>query len=245
MKKNRVNIVLIITAVIICLCCDSLLLINYNYKNQKLHRIEKPMDIANEFMQSKYDEHWKRVERVFSAGKNREGRYIIGRGMENIGSSYFSDPISKSDNGLYIFCETEIRGFQIITISTSYNSLSWNKSVGVHVKNYNGDKGYWEGGGFSLEYDDGEYIPLEFIDDESIQNKSGLEEATGMTIEEIVEIAEKQQEECENMLYEMKEAELRRNKEVLFLGLLLVNGTGVWLIIQKGLKKKSCLFCQK
>lgn len=247
MKKNRRNIVLIITVVIICLYCDSLLLINYNYKNQKLHSIEEPMDIANEFMQSKYNAHWKRVERVFSAGKNREGRYIIGRGMENIGSSYFSGPISKK--GLYISCKTRIEGFQIITISSSYNSLSWKQSVGVLVKIYNGDKRYWEDRVFLLEYDDEEYTPLEFINDEYTPNKAGLEEATGMTIEEIVEIAEKQQEDCENMLYEMKEAEMKGNKRWLFKGLLRVNGigiiVGIWLIIRKGLKKKSCLFCQK
>lgn len=112
---------------------------------------------------------------------------------------------------------------------------------------YNGDKGYWENRSFFMEYDDGEYIVTEYkyIEEEEFPNKSGLEEVTGMTIEEIVEIAEKQQAACEDMLWEMKESELRRNKVRLFLGLLMVNGTGIWLIIRRGLKKKPCLFCQK
>lgn len=77
-----------------------------------------------------------------------------------------------------------------------------------------------------------------YIEEEEFPNKAGMEEITGMTIEEILEIAEKQQAACENMLYEMKEAELKGNKIVFLLGLILVNGTGIWMIIWKGLKRK-------
>lgn len=236
MKKTGINIAVIITIVIICLCCDSLLIIYYNSQNQKLHSMEKPMDIANEYMQSKYNGHWRKIERVFSARKDRRmGRYVIGRGMENIGSSYFSVPVG--ENVWSVHCETRIEGFQIITISSAYNS--WDTGVGVYVKVYDGDKGYWVDQSFMLEYDDGKYFVKEYeLMEEDIPNKAGLEEATGMTIEEILEIAKKQQEDCENMLCEMKEAELIRNKERFFMGLLLVNGTGIGLIIRKRFKEK-------
>ena len=239
MKKNRIRIVLIVVIILICLCCDSLLIVHYNYKNQKLCNMETPMDIANKYMWPKYEEYWRRLKGVFYAGEDsRKGRYVVGRAMQ-IGNVYFSKPLnvnSKTTREGTIHCETKIEGTQI-KISSGYNSLF--KSVGVYVQVYNEDKGYWEGRDFIMEYEDGEYIPYERIGVEHFPNKAGLEEITGMTIEEIVGIAEKQQEECENMLYEMKEAELKRNQIVFLLGLILVNGTGIWLIIWKGLKRQK------
>lgn len=235
MKKGKINIVFIVITVIICLCCDSLSIVRYNSERQKLYILETPMDIANEYMQSKYGRHWKRLNGVFSARKdNRIGRYVVARRVRNVGRIYFSKQLDMDSTSVH--CETEIEGTWI-EISSWHPSLY--KKVGVYVRVYNEDKGYWEGRDFIMEYEDGEYIPYERIGVEHFPNKSGLEEITGMTIEEILEIAEKQQEECENMLYEMKEAELKRNQIVFLLGLILVNGTGIWLIIWKGLKRQK------
>lgn len=247
MKKNRIKIVLIITVIIICICCNSLLIIYYSYKNQRIHGMEHPMDIANEYMRPRYDGHWKRLDNVFYAGRKNSSRfsadykqYRVGKAMDDVGSSNFSKSIGK-DNMIY--CKTIIRGFQIIEISSWYwDSPWWGDGMGIYVgvKFYDGDAGYWDRREFALEYEDGEYIVKEFIHGENkeIPNKAGLEEETGMTMEEILEIVGRQQEDCENMLYEMKEAELKRNKEGLFLGLLLVNGAGLWTVIRKGVKKK-------
>lgn len=193
------------------------------------------MDIANEYMQSKYGRHWKCLDGVFSARKDdRIGRYVVARRVRNVGRIYFSKQLDMDSTSVH--CETEIEGTWI-EISSWHPSLY--KKVGVYVQVYNEDKGYWEGRDFIMEYEDGEYIPYERIGVEHFPNKAGLEEITGMTIEEIVEIAKNQQEECENMLYEMKEAELKRNQIVFLLGLILVNGTGIWLIIWKGLKRRK------
>ena len=235
MKKGRINIVLVVAVVIICLCSDALFMVNYHYREQKLQGMKTPMDIANEYMQFKYGGHWIRLDSVFYAGENdREGTYEVGRRIENIGGTYFSKRLDIDSTSVY--CETLIEGTKV-EISSWYNSMF--KKVGVYVQVYNEDKGYWEGRDFIMEYEDGEYIPYERIGVEHFPNKAGLEEITGMTIEEIVGIAEKQQEECENMLYEMKEAELKRNQIVFLLGLLLVNGIGIWLIIWKGIKGKK------
>ena len=225
MKKGKINIVFIVITVIICLCGDYLSIVRYNSKRQKIYTLETPMDIANEYMQSKYGRHWKRLNGVFSARKdNRIGRYVVARRVRNVGRIYFSKQLDMDSTSVH--CETKIEGTWI-EISSWHPSLY--KKVGVYVQVYNEDKGYWEGRDFIMEYEDGEHLP----------NKAGLEEITGMTIEEIVEIAEKQQEACENMLYEMKEAELKRNQIVFLLGLILVNGTGIWLIIWKGIKGKK------
>lgn len=237
MKKSKISIAFIVITVIICLCCDGLLIVHYNYKEQKLYSMETPMDIANEYMQPKYERHWRRLKGVFHAGKDsRKGNYMVGRKVENIGRTYFSKVLGI--NSTLVYCETEIEDTWI-EISSGYHSIF--ESIGVYVKVYNEDKGYWEDRDFMLEYDNGEYIVTEYnyMEEEEFPNKAGLEEVTGMTIEEIVEIAEKQQEECENMLYEMKEAELKRNQIVFLLGLLLVNGIGIWLIIWKGIKGKK------
>lgn len=235
MKKGKINIAFIVITVIICLCCDGLLIVHYSYKNQKIHSMETPMDIANEYMCSRYDEHWKRLKGVFSAKEEiRDWEYVVGRRIENIGRTYFGKALSK--NSLFIGCRTQIEG-RGIEIWSGYQYLF--KSISVYVSVYNEEQEYWEKKHFVLEYEEGEYIVMEYVHTEKSPNKAGLEEATGMTMEEIVEIAEKQQKACENILYEMKEAELKGNKIVFFLGLLLINGTGIWLIIWKGLKRQE------
>lgn len=235
MKKGRINIVLVVAVVIICFCSDALLMVNYHYREQNLQGMKNPMDIANEYMRPGHEEDWRKLDGVFYAGKDsRKGTYEVGRVTENIGRSYFT--LYLIERCSLVNCSTKIEGTNV-EISSSYPLGFLN--VGAYVTVYNEDKGYWEGRDFIFKCEDGEYIPYECIGVEDISNKAGLEEITGMTIEEILEIAEKQQEECENMLYEMKEAELKGNKIVFFLGLLLVNGTGIWLIIWKGLKRQK------
>lgn len=237
MKKDRIRIVFLVVIITICFCCDCLFIVRYNSKRQRIYTLETPMDIANEYMQSKYGRHWKCLDGVFSARKDdRIGRYVVARRVRNVGRIYFSKQLDMDSTSVH--CKTKIEGTWI-EISSWHPSLY--KRVGVYVQVYNEDKGYWEGRDFMLEYEDGEYIVTEYkyMEEEEFPNKVGLEEVTGMTIDEILEIAKNQKEECENMLYEMKETELKRNKVVFFLGAVLVNGTGIWLIIRKGLKRQK------
>ena len=232
MKKGKISIAFIVITVIMCLCCDGLLIVHYSYKNRKIHSMEDPMDIANEYMSSRYDEHWKRLKGVFSAREEiRDWEYVVGRRIENVGRTYFGKALSK--NSVFIGCSTQIEGSGI-EIWSGYQYLF--KSISVYVSVYNEEQEYWEKKHFVLEYENGEYIVIECMYAEEFPNKAGLEEATGMTIEEIVEFAEKQQAACEDMLWEMKKSELRRNKVRLLGGMVLINGAGTWLIIRKGLK---------
>lgn len=85
MKKTGIRVVLIAVIILMCLCCDGLLMVHYNYKKQKLYNLETPLDIANEYMQPKYEGRWRRLNDVFYAGKNeRERTYEVGRRMGNI-----------------------------------------------------------------------------------------------------------------------------------------------------------------
>lgn len=192
-----------------------------------LESLNTPLEMAETFMAPEYDARWEDIDKV--ARGRIDPRFsaeyeILTWIIPNVDYTEYR----KYDNWQFIDCERDFAGHtyekgtdflmysymvkkEVVSnaVRTTEISISLNGSTNVRVvvSNQSRDTGDIESYGFNLTEENGEYIVNDGDTGEDI------EKHTGMTMEKIVEIAEKNRQGFEDIMYEMKEHEIRRNKK--------------------------------
>ncbi len=230
---------LMIGLVIIYIVASFLVIREYNWNRQNITGPETPIEIAREFMQKRYNYHWK-----FLMGMNYAGRdtghdvanvYEIGKMHKDYTLFYdiiIEDPVLEKlgkEVGWKVGCKREIRENSLEISSNYFYGLGYIDEIYGRVKVYNDKEGYWEKEYFGLEYIDGEYIVADWFD-EGFTTEEEIEKYTQMTIDEIVAIAYEDQENLEKILYKMQKRTLYAETIRLIVEMVVLTLGGVGLI---------------
>ena len=236
MKTKRIRNILFGCAALslhICLCCKAIE--SYREYQKTLESLNTPLEMAETFMAPEYDARWEDIDKV-----------VLGRTDPRFSAEYeiWAKMIPdmdyteyrKYDNWQFIDCERDFAGHtyekgtdyliyghveqrdtSTVVAKSLYFSFSLNGSSNIRVQiSYNKGFGGSEDYGFNLIEENGAYVVNGGCSEEDI------EKHTGMTLEEVVEIAEKNKQGFEDIMYEMKEHEIKRNKEVYVVRLVLL-----------------------
>lgn len=230
----------------------------YKLHIEKINNLEDaPIILAKEFMRTEYDKHWKALGYYgeYDAWRGNidyelAASIIPGKGSTvfnryNINDSEYNQ--SAEDADILIICkaytsEREERDTKTVKISFTYNNP--NSNIGGIIQ-YHGEK-HPESVSFSINLIEGKYVA----------DRTNLEELTGLTVEEIVEIAETNRKGFEDLMYAMKEHEPEESKKDLnsnlessyaIAALLIVILLTLWItvlvaIIKSESGKKQILF---
>ena len=191
-------------------------------KIREVEKLETPREIANYFMREEYNRHWYEMKGI-SCGKERsefKEQYIYGVSRHDGNDSLRFRIIRDAENieawgdakEREIICERSFDSPKINFIY--YNHGNQIDEIRGSVTIYYDSKGYgekWEKFYFVILHNNEEYIvdPIaEIFSGNKITDENELEEKTGMTVEEIVETAYRDQEIMEETMYEMKAYEL-------------------------------------
>lgn len=121
-------------------------------------------------------------------------------------------------------------GIEIITTFTDYGNQI--NEIGIYLSGLDSMYAGIGGEHYDICYENGAYNVKGFDNEEHFETSGEeLEEKTGMTMEEIVDLAYEDQELLEEMMFEMKEYELHREKTSLWKKLLWVNGISLAFIL--------------
>lgn len=208
--------------------------------DNKINEIEQCEDItqlAQKYMNTKYNMYWFGADGMSSGGKpNNTDLYVYevgtweGKGEEKCHIRYgiTKENRESEEQRIAIGCE-KIIGSPGVTIWSQYfGNPSEIDMITGSVDVYNEEYGYWEEQGFVLEYVEEQYVLKQYWE-EAIGNEEELEEKTGMTIEQIAEIAVEEQVRLEKMLLKIRERDknfaiLTSIFKMLLLNVLLVVG---------------------
>ena len=191
-------------------------------KVREVEKLETPREIANHFMREEYNRRWSEMKGVTG---ERIGPY-------EFKEKYFYEVVRRDENGLNfsivrdadnidawgdtkeraIICERRLDSPKVDFNSGYYNHGNQIDEIRGSVTIYYDSKRYGEKFYFVILYDNEEYMvdPIAeiFSDSNKITDENELKEKTGMTVEEIVETAYRDQEIMEETMYEMKAYEL-------------------------------------
>ena len=238
MKTKRIRNILFGCAALslhICLCCKAIE--SYREYQKTLESLNTPLEMAETFMAPEYDARWEDIDKV--ARGRTDPRFsaeyeILTWIIPNVDYAEYR----KYDNWQFIDCERDFAGHtyekgtdflmysymvkkEVVSnaVRTTEISISLNGSTNVRgvVSDQSRDTGDIESYGFNLTEENGAYVVNGGCSEEDI------EKHTGMTLEEVVEIAEKNRQGFEDIMYEMKEHEIKRNKEVYVVRLVLLH----------------------
>ncbi len=238
MKSKCKNVLIVAGILIIYIVASFFMIREYNWNRQNIIGPETPIEIAREFMQKRYNYHWK-----FLMGMNYAGRdtghdvanvYEIGKIRKDYTWYYdmILDGAILGEAGQAVGCEREIRDKKT-KISTTYSyPTDYISMILGDVAIYNVEGGYWETEYFGLEYVEGEYVVIEYLDDALVSIEK-IEKYTQMTIDEIVAIAYEDQENLEKILCKMQKRTLCAETIRLIVEILLLTLGSVWLIRRK------------
>ena len=208
----------------ICLCCKAIE--SYREYQKTLESLNTPLEMAETFMAPEYDARWEDIDKVvlgridprFSAVYEiwakmipnmdyTEYRKFDNRDTNSHEYDFAGHTYAKGTDYL-IYGHVEQRDTSTVVAKSLYFSFSLNGSSNIRVQiSYNKGFGGSEDYGFNLIEKNGAYVVNGGYSEEDI------EKHTGMTLEEVVEIAEKNKQGFEDIMYEMKEHEIRRNKK--------------------------------
>ena len=220
-------------------------------KVREVEELETPREIANHFMREEYNRRWYDMKGVDPTnrrtGDYKDLIYEISR-KDGDDSLYFR--IFRDRENLEAWGDTKERGItckrcfdlpEMYVCSRYYdhgNKIDW---VGGMVTIFYDSGGFWEEWeyfSFDISYDNGEYVVAPtggIASGNEIEDEDELIEKTGMTVEEIVETAYRDQEIMEETMYEMKAYELDylngTVKKSMWKKILWTGGISLFLII--------------
>lgn len=218
---------------------------SYQENREMIERLQTPVEIAEVYMSNEYDGVWYEVDNVLS-GTNSSGSFIY-----EVRAFVISDRIyteyDKADSEitatLYRHIEDEEYGpmntWIEISITDSFNTI-W--AVSNHSLKEQDTNEYYR---FTITEQNGEY-QITLGDGETIVPLEEVEEHLGVTVEEIVEIAELNRQGFDDIMYGMKELQLKRNKMSCIRWLIVIHvlvianvACGVWNIFRKSRGEKQ------
>ncbi len=220
-------------------------------KVREVEKLETPREIANHFMREEYNRRWYEMKGV--AGE-RTGPYEFKEKyfyeVDRRDEKSLSFSIVRDADNIEAWGDTKERGItckrcfdlpEMYVCSCYYdhgNKIDW---VGGRVTIFYDSGGFWEEWEyfhFDISYDNGEYVVAPtggIASGNEIQDEDELIEKTGMTVEEIVETAYRDQEIMEETMYEMKAYELDylngMVKKSMWKKILWTGGISLFLII--------------
>ena len=244
MKKRSGNLIFIAVILILDFVISLGWIIGTAMKVKEISGLETPKAIAAKYMKTEYDAEWIKLEDVWYAGRdnhlNTQYVYQITRDNEKTTYPYVTFKIYKDLDIIDIWGTLEKQG---IICARRTDSLGMTiKSVypchGDYIENiwgtinvYNATEEQWEDQYYEIFYVDGRYILEEYKTEDNIALKpEEFEKTTGMTIQEIVDIAHEDQKELEETMYEMQGHMLEKRKASMWKKLLWTNGISLILI---------------
>lgn len=212
--KNKLRKKALIIGLIVMYIMSSFLVVReYNWNRQNITSPETPIEIAREFMQPRYNYHWRFLMGMNYAGRNSENNvaniYEIGNFYKDYTMFYdmiIEDQVLEKlgvEVGWKVGCKREIRDDRLKISSNYFYGVDYIDEIYGRVKVYNDKEGCWKTIYFGLEYTDDKYIVAGWFD-EGLKNEKEIEKYTQMTIDEIVAIAYEDQENLEKVLYKMQ-----------------------------------------
>ena len=218
----------------------------YHVVVQNTNATKNPIDIANKYMQTKYDNLWKSIDGIDYAGQESEiiSDYVYEMMMwEVVDEKIYQHQYSIwNDARDGICCETQI-GSPGITIGSKYFGEKGEiETIFCAVDVYN-EEGYWEEKYFNLYRENGEYVCYIYENQEYLKvDIHDMEKIMELTSDEIVLIAQEQQKQVENLMLKIKDIELINEKNKMLakdggiMAFVLVN-IG---ILYSSIKKNKC-----
>ena len=250
--KRRIGTIIYIAMI---LAVDAFLIIRWvTVRQEKVREVEKletPREIANHFMREEYNRRWYDMKGVTG------GRI----GFYEFKGEYFYEVDRRDENDLSfsivrdadnidawgdtkeraIICERHLDSPKVDFNSCYYNHGNQIDEIRGSVTIYYDSKRYgekWEKFYFIILRENEEYMvdPIaEIFSGNKITDEDELIEKTGMTVEEIVETAYRDQEIMEETMYEMKAYELDylngTVKKSMWKKILWTGGISLFLII--------------
>lgn len=226
-----------------------LIVVRYGMAVSKIIALKTPMQIAKYFMDPRYDYEWVCIPEIDVAEQSNgfhDGYFEYKIELrEKERHTHYSIQESYLISAVYgntdvIHCETRIEKKRVTIASNYFDRADQINFISVAVSVYNEEEG-WEKENYFLKYMEGKYVldPIYYAD--SAMDIDEVEERTQMSIEEIVETAQRDQERLEKILYKMKIWELIVETIWLIVGILLLYKVVPILFQKKGSNKGSNL----
>lgn len=247
MKKKKIGFIIYIIIILISdLAFGLKMTIKYKTTVKNIHELTTTVEIAEEFMRPEYNGSWKEIGA--SGQETRDSvdsvyiyEYRVNKDIAENNYVYFelwdwsefwkTQTFESNGKEKGITCIHHINNGKV-EISTDY--LEKDKPIASIIFSINAfDETYgWGEEYYKICYENGKYNVKDYEDGEYLEtDRAVFEKEIGMTVEEIVDIAYEDQALFEETMGEIKEYELKRNKQALWKRLLYANGISCFLIL--------------
>lgn len=219
-------------ALILDICVCRYEIAKLDNKISEIEKYEEIPRLAQKYMNTKYNLYWFLVDGMSSGGKpNNTDLYVYEvatwerKGEEKCHIRYgiTKENRESEEQRIAIGCEKTIGSAGVTIWSQYFGKPSEIDMITGSVDVYNEEYGYWEEQGFVLEYVEDQYILQQYWE-EAIGKDEELEEKTGMTIEQITEIAVEEQVRLEKMVLKVRGRDKIFVLMTSLVKLLLLNG---------------------
>ena len=246
MKKRSGNLIFIAVVLILDFVISLGWITGTAMKVKEISGLETPKAIAAKYMKTEYDMEWRELEDIWHAERDNHigTKYIyeISKNNEKEGYPYIVFEIytdleimdmwgTIEEQGIICKRMIDIPRMTIESAYSCHNNII--ECILGSVDTYNADKKMWVEQYYMIYYENGEYNLVEYRnkgDNDIVLKPEEFEKNTGMTIQEIVDIAYEDQKELEETMYEMQEHMLEKKKASLWKKLLWTNGISLILI---------------
>ncbi len=203
----------------------------YEANMAEIDALQTPVEIVDKYMYDEYNGYWMDLDDVLIAGDDE--RFVTAHVYEIIikekvgGEKYelYCMIRESAENGIYCETVTGYPGTHII--SRWYDWQNTIPRIDCSVDVYGGDMTGWIDEYFEIFYEDGQYYMCR-DDGETVRRYSEaevaeIEEKTGLTLEEMVDIAYDAQVKLEELIYDVKEQAKVIEKERLIRRLVILS----------------------
>ena len=189
----------------------NLIVEKYETNMAEIDTLQTPVEIVNQYMYDEYNGYWRDIEDVNYAYHEEWITYLYKiEVVEHIGKEnrfLFYTINESAENG--IGCQT-VTGYPGTSISSWYHYQESNiVRMDCTVDVYGGKMKGWIQEPFQIYYIDGQYYMCRNIEDTFVYLSEAevaeIEEKTGLTMEEMVDIAYDGQAKLEELIYDVKE----------------------------------------
>ena len=247
MKKGQVGFVIYIAIVLLI---DSFFCLKwvtgYESTKKEIGRLTEATEIAEKFMRPEYNRSWKEIgtsgqETRDSVDSVNIYEYRVHKDISESNYIYFelwdwsefwkTQTFESNGKEKGITCIHHINNGEV-EISTVY--IEKDKPIASIIVSINAfDETYgWGEKYYKICYENGKYNIKSYEDEEYLEtDREDFEREVGMTVEEIVNVAEEDQELFAETMGKMKAYELQREKVVLRKRLLWANGIGLAFVL--------------